>query len=119
MTATRPLPEAVAQACLNAVRAQFAAYIPPNPGKHEQPRLFPPGHNGSGWVIQWQDPTAPHDWTLLAFVGGCNEDLAYELINAGVLREQATARAAIAAAPAPDGVHAEAINPWELGLYPA
>lgn len=64
------------------------------------PRLYEPGHNGSGWDLTWEG-YGPHDWPRLASGGGY-DDL-------GNLTAPATF---------PPGVRAEPINGCELGLYP-
>lgn len=53
------------------------------------PRLYPPGHNGSGWCLSWEG-NGPDEWTMHVW-------------RAGI----------------PPNILAEPINYCELGLYPA
>lgn len=103
-----------AEAALAAIRTQFASSLSDD---GQQPQLFEPGFQCSGWAIGWEE--GPHEWTYAAFHGGFDDEMYGLAVEAGADREQARRLATIAGVPVPAGVFAEPVNHWCLGLYPA
>lgn len=101
ITISRELAEQVREAVIE----HFRLYTYDRDGNRlpdeQLPRLFEPGHNGSGWDLAWEGH-GPYEWTILATGGGrCDSGLRYEPVTW------------------PAGVFAEPINGVELGLYPS
>lgn len=101
-----------AEKALAAIKLQFRNYLDDT----DQPTLFEPGTQCSGWAIGWE--AGPYEWTYRAFQGGFDEEmhqLAREFVDDTEAHRMATDRGT----PCPDGVFAEPVNTWCLGLYPA
>ncbi len=111
--AAKPITKTLAEQSLRAIEKQFADYLFPGAGPVDRPTLFPPGHDGPHWVICWEG-NAPYQWTLAAFCGGTDEEIADEMDALGF-----PDGGRIDSVPVPAGVHPEAINGYTLGLYPA
>lgn len=113
MSKPKNLTKAKAQQALKAVEQQFAVYIEAG---YDGPKLYEPGHQCSGWAIGWEE--GPYEWPYRAFEGGTDEEL-FELAQAEVGAEGAAKLANDPGAACPEGVFAEPVNHWCLGLYPA
>jgi hypothetical protein len=102
---SRAISRKLAQRARDVVIEYFAVYCHDEDGNllpaECLPRLYEPGHSGSGWCLGWEG-NGPDDWTILVTAGGDRPD--------GTPFEPATF---------PRGVFAEPINGCELGLYPA
>lgn len=107
------LTQAQARACLAAVEKQFASHIT----EGCRPALVQAGHQCSGWAIVWED--GPHEWALRAFHGGYDEETYQLAREAGFTPERAEDAARVGGVPCPEGVLAEPVMSFTLGLYPA
>jgi hypothetical protein len=99
------LPRVAAEAARQVVIDYFREWCYTEAGvlrpERELPRLFEPGHNGTGWDLTWEG-SSPDEWTLLVTGGARDRDT-------GQHRSPAQF---------PPEVFAEPINHVELGLYP-
>lgn len=102
-----------AEQVLEAVREKFRAYWK-NCEPESRPRV---SHQGAHPVIVW-DAGSPFEWPHLFSGGGVDEEMA-ALAEEFVGRDDAIRRATHEPATLPDGVHAEPVNGYTLGLYPA
>lgn len=122
-TKSKQLSRAKAEETLRAVKEQFKEYLQGVP-ESEQPKLYEPGFHADCWTIAWE---GCHDWSLMAFVGGFDEEiagLAYDFARCDLGLSEAEARAKAQEAgrkpahPLPPGVFVEPLNHWALCLYP-
>jgi hypothetical protein len=119
---TRQLTRAKAEQVLRAVEKQFAGQFDPAAGAGDRPTLYEPGFHADCWTIAWE---GNYEWSMRAFVGGWNEELAAladqaaaENGLAGEERRAFVRKTATEKAHAkPAGVFTEPINSWCLGLY--
>lgn len=111
---THQLSKDQAEQALAAIKQQFGYQVDAGyPG----PVLQEPGFQCDGYAIAWEE--GPYQWTYHAFHGGHDEEVYTLAVDAGMTAERAKQVATIAGVPHPEGVHAEAVNHWCLGLYPA
>jgi hypothetical protein len=116
MTTPEPITEDQAKAALAAIENQFKVYIQAYEGT-SRPILRQPGHEGPFWSIDWEE--GPTEWALRAFHGGIDWDIINELKAEGVGYTDALKVAQDPAVACPEGVFAEPVNSFILGLYPA
>lgn len=103
--------ELQARACLAAIESQFAAYVTGSC----RPTLAHPGEQCSGWAIVWED--GPYEWAYRAFQGGDDEEVYHLALDADFTPCQARRAAQVGGVPCPDGVFAEPVMSFILGLY--
>lgn len=122
-TRVRPLTKKKAQQCLKAIEKQFANEFDPKAGAGDRPTLYEPGFHADCWTIAWE---GNYEWTYRAFHGGVNDEMWHLAFNTArqdggcpveEAREHAHRIAKTPDFPCPDGVFAEPVNGWCLGLY--
>lgn len=123
-----PLPEDLARAAFEAVKARYSVYFEPTMSEDgtrvispawDEPTLVPPGGDyGHAWAIEWEE--GPDDWAYQVVEGGSTESdrvlfaAAAEEFGAPGLKAPEPDPAEI-----PEGVYAEPYASFILALYPA